>query len=382
MQMRRAVDGTNKSNKSGLRSRIVAFGTCMALGAIALGAIALPGTARAADPVALPAYQVDLSQTSVSGLSSGAFMAAQFAVAYSGIVAGAGIVAGGPYYCSGFPGIFPYIPYLTNAMSVCMNPAQSGVAPPMASVLWDAARNFAQAGQIDDTANLKKQRIYLFSGTQDNTVTRPVVDQTLQFYQLAGVPAAQIRYVTEVNAGHAFVTDKSSDQACALTGSPYINDCDIRQAGDILRQIYPDLKPAVTTLSGSIVKFNQRSFLHSPYSSMSNTAYAYVPLACKTETCRVHVAFHGCEQGAAVIGERFYAGTGYNEAADANHIIVLYPQAEPSQVYPFNPKGCWDFWGYTSINPFMPNFYQKSAMQMAAVKGMLDRLASPRGSVR
>ena len=44
---------------------------------------------------ALPAYHVDLSQATVSGLSSGAFMTEQFAVAFSSIVSGVGIVAGG-----------------------------------------------------------------------------------------------------------------------------------------------------------------------------------------------------------------------------------------------------------------------------------------------
>jgi len=342
---------------------------------------AMDKAAPAADPSALPAYQVDLSQTSVSGLSSGAFMAGQFAVAYSAIVGGAGIVAGGPYFCSGYPGIYPFIPYLSNAMSVCMNPAQAQVAPPVASVLWQDAQAFARAGAIDDTANLKRQRIYLFSGTKDQTVTRAVVDQTGLFYQLAGVPAAQVRYVTDVDAGHAMITDKSGDLACPSTAPPYINDCHFVQASDILTHIYGNLNPPAAVLSGKILSFNQRSFLHSPYSSMSNTAYAYVPKSCATETCRVHVVFHGCEQGAAVIGNRFYAGTGYNPVADSNHIIVLYPQVEPSPVYPYNPKGCWDFWGYTDINPFLPDFYAKSGMQMQAVKAMLDRLAAPRSAL-
>jgi poly(3-hydroxybutyrate) depolymerase len=48
--------------------------------------------------VSLPSFNVLLKQTSVSGLSPGGFMAAQFSVAYSSIVKGAGIVAGGSYY--------------------------------------------------------------------------------------------------------------------------------------------------------------------------------------------------------------------------------------------------------------------------------------------
>ena len=40
-------------------------------------------------------YNVDIGETSVSGLSSGAYMAVQFHVSFSSIVKGAGITAGG-----------------------------------------------------------------------------------------------------------------------------------------------------------------------------------------------------------------------------------------------------------------------------------------------
>ena len=340
------------------------------------------GAVQAAPAAGLPALGADISQTSVSGLSSGAFMASQFSVAYSSIVVGAGLVAGGPYYCAGFPGSFLFIPYLVNALGSCMNPAAADAPPPQAAQSWNAANSFAQASLIDPTAQLKRQRIYLFSGTSDQTVTRVVVDQNRQFYALAGLPPEQVRYVNNVNAGHALLTDHQTDQACPLTAPPYINDCDIRQASDILHHIYPGLQPPAAVLSGKTLKFNQRTFLHSAYSSMSNEAYLYIPQSCNTRTCRVHVVFHGCNQGAAVLGDRFYTGAGYNEVADANDLIVLYPQVEPSQVYPYNPRGCWDFWGYTSVNPFFPNFYTKDAIQLAAVKAMLDRLARPRRAMR
>ncbi|APA70740.1 extracellular catalytic domain type 2 short-chain-length polyhydroxyalkanoate depolymerase [Janthinobacterium sp. 1_2014MBL_MicDiv] len=336
--------------------------------------------AATGDAPALPAYQADLSQTTVSGLSSGAFMAAQFAVAYSSTVTGAGIIAGGPYFCSGQPGSFPYIPYLTNALGTCMNPDSAHVAPPVASELLRAANDFARARLIDDTANLKRQRVYLFSGTKDQTVTRPVVEQVGKFYELAGTPTAQIRFVDTVNAGHAIITDNNQDKACDVTASPFINDCDFVQARDILQHLYPDLLPSSTTLTGKLISFNQRSFIRNSYSSMNNTAYAYIPKACDSESCRVHVVFHGCLQTTQAIGNRFYTSTGYNQVADANKIIVLYPQAEPSPVFPYNPKGCWDFWGYTSLNPLDPNFYTRSGTQMDAVKRMLDRLGAARNS--
>jgi poly(3-hydroxybutyrate) depolymerase len=49
---------------------------------------------------ALAAPRAHALAHTVSGLSSGAFFASQYHVAFSSEVAGAGIVAGGPYYCA------------------------------------------------------------------------------------------------------------------------------------------------------------------------------------------------------------------------------------------------------------------------------------------
>ena len=46
------------------------------------------------------AYNADIAQTSISGISSGAFMAVQFGVAWSSVIVGVGAIAGGPFDCS------------------------------------------------------------------------------------------------------------------------------------------------------------------------------------------------------------------------------------------------------------------------------------------
>ena len=49
----------------------------------------------------LAAYdKLDPKSVTVSGISSGAFFAHQFHVAYSSIAVGAGILAAGPFYCA------------------------------------------------------------------------------------------------------------------------------------------------------------------------------------------------------------------------------------------------------------------------------------------
>lgn len=99
--------------------------------------------------------------------------------------------------------------------------------------------------------------------------------------------------------------------------------------------------------------------------------------------CRLHVAFHGCQQNADTIGDAFIRGAGYNEWAEANRIVVLYPQAAAvtDRVagipvgWP-NPRGCWDWWGFTGAD-----FARKSGPQISAVDSMIDRLAGKRGIV-
>ena len=96
----------------------------------------------------------------------------------------------------------------------------------------------------------------------------------------------------------------------------------------------------------------------------------------------MHVAFHGCRQSVEAIGERFVREAGFNRWADANGMIVLYPQTTRRNgwsgaglrwSFVFNPRGCWDWWGYTG-----PGYATKAGPQIAAVKAMVDRLAAPR----
>jgi poly(3-hydroxybutyrate) depolymerase len=320
----------------------------------------------------LPGYGVDLSKTSVSGLSSGAFMTAQFHVAYSGTLVGAGIIAGGPYYCAGS---YSSNTYMENATTICMNPIVLG---PNSKKLYTKAKEFAKEGWIDDLNNLKDDKVYLFSGSNDQVVTTKVVDQTAKFYQFAGVPPENIKYVKTVNSGHAIITNNDGDVSCSETEPPFINDCDFFQSHDILRHIYGELNAPAQSLSGKIIKFDQSEFVTTERASMNKEAYLYVPASCEKETCKVHIAIHGCLQGSAVIGDDYYTKTGYNNIADTNNIIVLYPQVNPSATTPTNPEGCWDFWGYSSPDPANPNFYKKESAQMTAIWKMLQRLAEPK----
>ena len=342
-----------------MRSALIVLGLVCGLN-VAL----LPNAALAAPAAPLPALGADPSKISVSGLSSGAFMAVQYDVAFSASTIGAGIVAGGPYNC-----------VFVNAGGIgsCM---QATPAAPSAMASVAAAEGFAALGEIDPTSSIKSQKIYLFSGTNDTVVKQAVMDTVDSFYRDAGVPASRIKYVKDFPAGHAFIAP-SFGNLCDTNANPYVNQCgangtEYDQPGAILSQIYGPLQPQSATLSAQPVAFDQREFA-SALSGMADTGYVYIPASCANGSgakCAVHVVFHGCLQSAEKVGDDVYGKLGYNNWADSNHIIVLYPQVNASTV-PFNPQGCWDWFGYTGLD-----FQTQGGVQMTAIHEMVQRLTS------
>ncbi len=326
---------------------------------IALGFLC--ASLQAGAQVTLPAYNADISQTSISGLSSGGFMAAQMHVAYSATFkAGAGIVAGGPFYCA--QGV------LSNAIGPCM--AATTTSKPPTATLISTTNTWASQGLIDATSNLTNSKVYLYSGTADSTVKQLVMNEANNYYKNY-VTNSNIFYKNNIASEHAMITDYFGS-SCSLKASPYINNCNFDLAGEILKWIYGPLNAKNTgTLGGSFVEFNQTDYIASPTThGMAATGWLYVPANCASgQACKVHVVLHGCQQDPTKIQDKYYKNTGYNKWADTNNLIVLYPQTAPSSSG--NPNGCWDWWGYDDAN-----YSKKSGRQMAAIKGMVDKVAS------
>lgn len=320
------------------------------LAGAALLALAAP-LVHAVSP--LPALVLDKTQTTVSGLSSGGFMAVQLHVAYSATFAkGAGVVAGGPFYCAQGS--------ITNATGRCMTHSTSIPV----STLVSTTNSWASSGLIDPVSNLANSKLYLFSGSLDSVVVPAVMDDLKTYYQ-SFVPAANIVQKKDIAAQHAFVTDDFGN-GCATKASPYINDCNFDGAGALLQQLYGPLNARNNgTLGGSLIEFNQSTFVSGH--GMATSGWVYVPAACSTgATCRLHVVLHGCQQNTATVGTQVVTGAGYNRWADTNNIVMLYPQTSTAAT-----NSCWDWWGYDSAN-----YAKKSGPQMSAIKAMVDQLGS------
>jgi poly(3-hydroxybutyrate) depolymerase len=340
--------------------------------------------AASTDP--LKSYNVDPTQISVSGISSGGYMAQQFHVAFSKDIMGAGIIAGGPYYCAENN--------QDKALTVCstygekMPMPKKYVGPPSpADVDRLVAHTKQQAGKtIDPIASLQTGRVFMFSGSKDMTVPTGIMDALKDYYDKIGV--TNVHYVKELPAGHAQIVKKDyptfDANDCGTSDPPYINECETAfpaphkeeadLAGRILSYIYENLgSPQKPTREA--IEFDQAEFTGGAPNSigLDEKGYLYVPEACAGGAlCKLHVAFHGCHQGKNQAPEgkssKYVKYAGYNEWAEQNNILVLYPQIFPSP----NPPGCWDWWGqaYTDAN-----YANKNGKQMAAVKAMIDRVA-------
>lgn len=316
----------------------------------------LVAAASSASPLA--GYNVDIRETSVSGISSGAYMAVQFAIAHSDIVTGIGVFAGGPYRC-GAGGV-------GTALGLCM---QGRPDPRNAITETESAAADARIAPLD---NIRRQRIWLFSGYNDGVVRQSVMN-SLYDYFLHFVPSTHIFYQNTLPAGHAMITLVYGNE-CQLTGGAFINDCDYDGAGLMLQHIHGGLAPPVNDPGGTILPFDQTAYISgdNDRSGMAREGYLYVPKSCSEgEPCRVHIAFHGCRQYAGEVEDKFYRYAGYNRWADNNRIIILYPQTQATHLSPLNPQGCWDWWGYSGAD-----FAYRTGAQIKAVRSMLDQLAT------
>ena len=351
---------------------------CLArLTLIATALVIAPAFAESAAPP-LGAYNADINESSISGISSGAFMAVQFGVAWSSIVKGVGVIAGGPFYCAQGTATDAVLGNLGPELTAT-GPCMKG-PPPDLEPLFDKTDEWGRRGDIDDPRNIVHQRIYIFAGYNDSIVNPEVGNAAYRFYlhYLGGRDSGSLFFQSAIGAGHSQVT-VDYGQPCDKNQGYFIDRCNYDQAGIILHHIYGALNPKNNGVpSGKILPFDQRE-LTSPEPpssySMAETGYVYVPDSCAAQQpCRVHIALHGCKQNFDTIQDRYIKHAGYNQWADSNRLIILYPQTivgNPAELEPLNPYGCWDWWGYTNFN-----YAVKAGRQIATMKAMLDRLTS------
>jgi len=377
-----------------------------------------------------PPVSIDGSKISVSGVSSGAYMAVQLHVAFSRAFMGVGAVAGGPYFCA------QNNTDVTAVKTLCM----AGVGLPSdPSIFVNEAKTAASNGQIDPVENMEKNMVYIFNSSEDQIINPLLGLLTNEFYQefisdtsnieaWAYIPDYGPTYPvahgmpSNISAYDDYLDAADLATPCSPANSqtypwfpnpflrgndPWIYHCNYGavsgydMAYQMLNHIYSSLKNPTTPDQSHVYVLAQLPFVSDPdiktvadlnAHGIGENAYVYVPAACAGgETpCKLHIALHGCQQfpewsfvgkvgskhaGETVqFGDKFYFGP-YNATAESNEIVVLYPQAYNigTSQSDTNPYGCWEFWPFFEKDA--DNYYTKAGRQMTMIYGMIDHFA-------
>ena len=285
--------------------------------------------------VASPPFNlnVDPDQITVSGISAGGQMAHQLHIAYPDVFSGVGIIAGGPFGCAHGS--------LATAMSRCMGKVDAEVA---VAELVEEIRAAATDGKVGEIKALVDDPVWVFHGMLDTTVAVELSAATAALYD-DFMPVENIRYVSDVEAAHTFPT-RSHGNACASSAPPFIGNCEFDAAGELLQHLYENLKTPSEEDRTELIEVTLPGAIAA---GLAEKAYIYTPSICTYagQSCKAHLVLHGCAQSAVQIGTTFIEQSGYLPWAEANNIVLAFPQVAPAAA---NPYACWDWWGYTGAS--------------------------------
>ena len=318
---------------------------------------------RPGQPVSqLSRLSIDPQRVAVVGFSSGAAMAQQLHLAYSDHLIGAVLLAGPPYQCAEGS--------LELALSRCMKAEPDA---PDAQRLARVVEQRARTGTLAPLVGLAGDHVMVLHGRQDALVAPAVARAALALYEALPVAGEMtLRWDGEGDFAHVWPTlDRGGD--CDATASPYMGRCGRDLAGEAMQFLFGAPRRAPAAAVGELQAVAMNSFEPDGTDAyMDLSAYFYRPPQCTAQSaCGLLIAFHGCEQEHARIGDTFAREAGFNRWADAHAVVVLYPQAR-STYMPLNPKACWDWWGYSG-----PDYDTRNGRQLRAVAAAAAALGAP-----
>ena len=281
-------------------------------------------------------------QVSVSGVSSGAYMAVQLQVAYSKTFMGVGSIAGGPYYCA------ENMTDITAIKLKCM--AGQGIIPDDYAPYRDEAIELSKEGKIDDVSNLGQSKVFIFNSVEDQIINPGLGYLSVLFFQhFSDNPADDVLALNAIPGylnyavAHGMPTSMDGyddyinyvDQAtpCSPANSqqypwfpneflrgndPWLYHCPYpneyapvvegySMAKDLLDHIYGSMNEPVEA-AGQITSHQQLQFVDDPdiktvddlhKHGIGESLYVYTPSSCKDDPSqcdKLHVALHGCQQ--------------------------------------------------------------------------------------
>jgi hypothetical protein len=381
----------------------------------------------------------------ISGISSGGFMANQMSTIFSSQFSGIATAAGGFYFCAGnylqnrikadafgigANNLFLFEPttkILTDTMNPFLNSSEvntnSWFAPSQrnptyqavtvcmgesssASLPLDYIKSNAAEKLIDHPSFLAEQKAFIYQGKIDSVINFDMQAKLKEYYLSVGLKEQNI-VTMEANGNHNFPTDRTDELSCMKTGVPYVASCELNLAEKFLKFLFEEnivssvinknhIHIVDQTLNLANLNKNESKW-SKPVPSVAPYGYLYASDKCLNhpEACRLHVALHGCAMSdsfnedfqtrykaqvqkfrivsvgsnqaafpvihnpfikTASIEEntpkygllKFVMDSGYINFADQNDLMILFPQTWVSaDNFPYNPTGCWDWFGWT-----------------------------------
>ncbi|CAL8108995.1 unnamed protein product [Orchesella dallaii] len=299
---------------------------------------------------------------SVSGHSSGAVAATQFYLSHSHLIDGIAVFSTMQYHCAVGGSFVKLVPCLRGRRNV--------------SESVDKAREYDRDGFIDPLENLKSRRHYLHHGSRDVIIH---FDNGVHAYEFFKQFSDNVRF-HQSDSNHAVPTKHCGIHCMYGTVGSGCSKCDFSAVFDGLNYIYNGTlkEPTVTTCRAAQpndgIKFVDQSEFLFPFDnkvSMHSEAVLYTPRQCRANSslCTLHVAYHGCRHSIQNDGMEYIKCSGYIEMADANDMIVLFPQVKHSRVDTITYFNCWDLHGYTG-----PLYATKLGSQNQVVYNMIRRI--------
>lgn len=311
----------------------------------------------------LPKLTLDPERVAVVGISSGAIMAQQMHLAFSDHLRGAALLSGPPYQCAEGS--------LERALGYCLKAA--GAASDKEKLAAEITAR-AQRGDLAPLHGLRGDHVLVTHGKNDTLVPESMSRASLALYQaLPEASSMTLRFDGDGAFAHLWPTTSAGGD-CQTTATPYIGNCNRDYAGEVMQAMFGDAPAAAPAQAGGrLSAFDQDAYRPDGEDALLDSAgLLYQPARCaQGERCGLLIAFHGCEQNRAALGETFARDNGLNRWADVYGTVVLYPQTRSSYL-PLNPKACWDWWGYSGAN-----YDTRSGVQLRAVANMAAALGAP-----
>lgn len=351
----------------------------------------------------------------ISGISSGAAMAVQYAVGHSASIAGVGSIAGPAWGCA------------DGSASQAINTCMCGRQEPGNNI--SLARQLAATGRVDSLSAggkpLRLSRSFVFQSPADATVVEKSANANIAFLSgfIGDNPAVDWGNEADGSnmAGHGIIAP-GGNESCQADGmeKTYVRTCGGEDnAGKLFHALYDgentpfDPSRRVNGIPETeLWQFDQQHLIDrvkpgTPIAAdairwwfwtfpserrknfdMAGNGYIYVPPSCRqaASPCRVHIALHGCKQNP----KEFANKAGFNNWAEHYKVIVVYPAVKPDAALPGeacqafllpgaidvlpikpNPNGCWDWWGYLDPSGQKDRYLTKASPQMRVIEGII-----------